>query len=161
MNRLLEEIFVKLKAKREIDTLMSKEKRIEPNIATNKTLYDFVDVESITNLQTHVSQNIRELKVALQYKQLILKSMQLKVQGILSTMENQQEKLSKLMNTISAEYKPLYTNSSEKTQFQVNEINSISYVLISIAAQHDRVNHLYTNRDKGVADLTGTIIAYL
>lgn len=85
--------------------------------------------------------------------------MQLKVQGILSTMESQQEKLSKLMNNISAEYKPLYTNPSEKTQFQVNEINSISYVLISIAAQHDRVNHLYTNREKGVADLTGTKIA--
>lgn len=84
--------------------------------------------------------------------------MQTKVQGILSTMESQQEKLSKLMNNIVGEYKPIYINASEKTQFQVNEINSISYVLISIAAQHDRVNHLFTN--KVVADLTGIFSTY-
>eukprot|EP01114_Cavostelium_apophysatum_P006790 TRINITY_DN1826_c0_g1_i1.p1 TRINITY_DN1826_c0_g1~~TRINITY_DN1826_c0_g1_i1.p1 ORF type:complete len:455 (-),score=103.49 TRINITY_DN1826_c0_g1_i1:121-1485(-) len=120
-----------------------KEKKVDPNLAAQiKTLHDYVDVESVTKLQCQTNTQIDDMK-----------SLRNSANNITKLVESRYELLTKTSQEMRYEYKPT-SNHAEKMGLQINEINAISYVLVSIAAQHDRVNHLCNNRDGNVIDLT-------
>ena len=64
-------------------------------------------------------------------------------QQIVSSIEDKFTVLSNMFKeaSVNVEYKNSYT--AEKTSLQMNDINSMSSILIALAAQHDRVNHVY------------------
>jgi len=119
-----------------------REKQVDSNIAEGKTLYDYVDTDSVEALKAQALQEMQELK-----------NIQFQSQRILQSIEGNYEKLavSSRDSSLSVDYKPTFV--TEKMSLQLNEIKSMSSILATVAAQYDRVNHLYTNRDK-YADLS-------
>lgn len=112
------------------------EKTVEANIAPNKTLFDYVDTDSVEGLKAQALQEMQELK-----------NIQDHSHRILQTIESNYERLVQNTKeaTVTVDYRPAF--ATERLSQQMSEISAMSSILSAISSQHDRINQLYSPRD--------------
>jgi len=135
---------------RELSDILQKlqSKQVDAGIAEKKTLYDFVDTDSVNTLKTQASEEIRQVKL-----------LQTNTESIVAQLDADYSKLLAMGSecTLSlTDYKSSYT--SEKTNLQKHELDSMLSILNTMDAQYERVNHLYSTRDSHYTDLTAILL---